>query len=202
MQTQGQYLEKDDLINGIKYDKFNPDDLISSDAYNEQLIMEKYNKFDDSAKVILLKCAIHISVIGAGNKTYGAIRDTSNNVVQIKDIFSKYGIEFNKGIQEKYDKDTLSARRLVRLLRYHIQKFIIENKRPSYLWFKYSDKNQDKVGICFPGAEHLIVEKQDAEYLLSVYKNVDNVFKTKFTDRLKRVFIARRVLPAEYFYNV
>jgi len=199
---QGQYLEQEQLISNISYNKFNIDDLISADSYNEQLIMDKFNAIDSEGRILLLKCAIHISVIGAGNKTYGSIRNSDGNVVQIKDVFIKYNIQFNKNIQEKYDKDTLSARRLVRLLRFHIQKFILDNKRPSYLWLKYSDKDQDKIKTCFPGAEHLIKSKEDAEYLLNVYKNVDLIFKTKFIDRLKRVYIARGILPPEYFYDI
>jgi len=199
---QGQYLDKPQLMGGIEYGKISVDDLISADSYNEQLIMDQFNKFDIEVRLLLLKCAIHISIIGAGNKTFGSIRVSDNDVQKIEDIFSKYKIKFNKNSQEKYGKDELSARRLVRLLRFHIQKFIIENKRPSYLWIKYSNKDQDKIGVCFPGAEHLVTVKEEAEYLLNVYKNVDNIFKTKFIDRLKRVYIARGILPPEYFYNI
>jgi len=196
-----QYLPKENLLNSIKYTKVSTNDLITSDSYHEQMIMDKFNSYDDNTKQLLLRCAIHISIIGSGNKTYGMIRSIDGEtVLKIEEIFQRYNIVFNKNINEKYDKDTLSARRLVRLLRFHIQKFILDTNRPSYLWLKYSDKNKDKISICFPGAEHIIDNVDDAKYLLDVYNNVDKIMNTKFCLRLKRVYIARGILPAEFFY--
>jgi len=108
------------------------------------------------------------------------IRNNENKVFEIKDIFSKYNIVFNRNINEKYDKDTLSARRLVRLLRYHIQNFILKTNRPSYLWLKYSDKNKLMIPICFPGGEHLVENEEQAIYMLNTYKMLDINFKNKF----------------------
>jgi len=116
-----------------------------------------------------------------------------------KTILNKYKIEYNKNISEKYDKSTLSIRRLIRLLRYHIQKFIIETKRASYLWLKYSNRDNNMVNICFPGAEHIVETKNEAIFLLETYKNIDVVLNTKFQKRLERIFIARKILPPDYF---
>jgi len=189
-----QYLNKDILLNSVKFDDINTDSLISADTYNETKILENFLKYDIEVQKLLLKCAVHISIIGSGNKTYGSIRDDNNNIYNIKDVFQKYGIVYNRNIGEKYDDFTLSARRLVRLFRYQIQEFIIREKRPSYLWLKYSDKNINKVHICFPGAEHLIAEKEDAFYLLDCYLKIDVIMKTEFVKRLYRVFIARGIL--------
>jgi hypothetical protein len=199
--VQGQYLDKDQLFKNWNTDLIKSGDLISSDSYNEQLVLDSLNKFDNDVKRLLLKCAIHIAVIGSGNKNYGSIRDDDEKVFKIEEIFKKYNILYNRGNQEKYDPSILSARRLVRIFRFHIQEFILKNKRPSYLWFKYSDKNQDMIGVCFPGAEHFIKDKVEAEYLLKTYKNLDISLKTQFEVRLKRVFIATGVLPPEYFIN-
>jgi len=125
------------------------------------------------------------------NKTYGFIRDNQNNVQEISKIFDKYKINYNKKINEKYEPGQLTARRLVRLLRYQIQLFIEANNRYSYLWAKYSTKDKTKINVCFPGAEHLIENKEEAIFLIHVYKNLDMILKTKFTDRIKRVYIAR-----------
>jgi len=197
-----QYLDKKELLNNITYTDIKVEDLISADTYNEEGIMKNFNTIEKKGQELLLKCAIHISIIGAGNKTYGMIRDEKNIVLEIKNIFNKYNIIYNKNINEKYDKSQLSARRLVRLLRYHIQKFIEIANRPSYLWFKYSDQNKEMIKICFPGGEHLVENKEQALYLLKTYKNLDTVLKTQFVKRLERIFIARKIFEPAFFVNL
>jgi len=99
-------------------------------------------------------------------------------------------------LSAKYSEDELSARRLLRLFREHIKKFIEKNNRPSYLWIKYADKsdlNEKYKNICFPGAEHLIKTKEEALFLLNTYRSLDNMMNTKFSDRLKRIYIARKI---------
>jgi len=194
-----QYLDKDTLLNNVYYFDLKQSDLISADSYNEEEIMNKYLKIDKEGQALLLKCAIHISVIGAGNKTFGMIRDIDGKVLEIKNVFTKYNIVYNKGINEKYDKDTISARRLIRLLRYHIQKFVINANRPSYLWLKYSANNKDMIKICFPGGEHLVENKEEAIFLLDTYKTLDTSLGTKFQKRLERIFIARKILEPSFF---
>jgi len=194
-----QYLDKDTLLNNVYYFDLKQSDLISADSYNEEEIMNKYLKIDKEGQSLLLKCAIHISVIGAGNKTFGMIRDIDGKVLEIKNVFTKYNIVYNKGINEKYDKDTISARRLIRLLRYHIQKFVINANRPSYLWLKYSANNKDMIKICFPGGEHLVENKEEAIFLLDTYKTLDTSLGTKFQKRLERIFIARKILEPSFF---
>jgi len=192
-----QYLDKDTLLNEIKYNKIEITDLISNDSYHEQMITDKFNSFSSDVQGLLLKCAIHIAIIGYGNRTYGMIRDNEGNVVSIQSIFDKYKICYNKNLNEKYDKDTISARRLIRLLRYHIQRFILETGRPSYLWLKYSNKDLTKMSICFPGGEHLVTTIEDANYILNTYKVLDSLLGTRFVSRLRRVFIARGICPPE-----
>jgi len=193
------YLDKETLLSNIEYKDIGSNDLISADSYNEDEIMNKYNSIDKDGQELLLKAAIHISIIGYGNRTYGMIRDKNNNILEIKDVFDKYHICYNRNISEKYDTDTLSARRLIRLLRYHIQKFIIETKRPSFLWIKYSDRNEKMMSICFPGGEHLVETQEEALYLYNTYKNIDSLMNSKFHTRLERIYIARRIFPAAMF---
>jgi len=192
-----QYLDKNTLLNEIQYNKIEITDLISNDSYHEQMITDKFNTYPKEVQGLLLKCAIHIAIIGYGNKTYGMIRDNDGNIISIQSIFDKYGICYNKNLNEKYDKDTISARRLIRLLRYHIQRFILETGRPSYLWLKYSNKDINKISICFPGGEHLVSTIEDANYMLLTYKNLDIIMGSKFVTRLRRVFMARGICPPE-----
>jgi len=195
-----QYLDKTELLKNVPYHDISSEELVSADSYNEEEIMRKFVSFDKNTQELLLKCAIHVSVIGSGNKTFGSIRDkvNSNNVFEIKTILDKFGILYNKNINEKYQKDALSIRRLVRLLRYHIQKFIETNNRPSYLWLKYSDRDKTMMNICFPGGEHLIENIEQAKYLLNTYKILDKNLNTKFQVRLERVFIARGIIKPSY----
>jgi hypothetical protein len=185
-----QYLDKQFLTEKIGFVDVRAHDLISSDNYNESKLLERYNSYNETDRILLYKAAIQLSIIGYGQKNYGAIRIDDNNVINLVDIFKKLKIKFNENINAKYEEDEFSVRRLFRFFRYQIQKFIVDNNRPSYLWLKYSDKDIKFVHICFPGAEHF-VEKEEALYLLNTYKNLDFTMKTKFVDRLKRVYIAR-----------
>jgi len=190
-----QYLEKEQLIKSVNINiQIKVDDLITADSYNEEEIINSFNSIDSDGRELLLKAAIHIAVIGSGNRTYGAIRDKNNNVIEIKDLFNKYKILYNKNTGEKYQKNSLSARRLVRLLRFHIQKFIVETGKPSYLWLKYSDKNLKMIPYCFPGGEHIVETEEEAKYLFNTYAALDLALNTKFQKRLERVFIARRII--------
>jgi len=189
-----QYLNKNQLLNGIEYKSgLTAEDLITADSYNEEEIMKNYMALDPDARELLFRTAVHISVVGAGNKTFGAIR-YGDKVIEIKDIFIKYKVLYNRNQSEKYQKDTLSSRRLVRLLRFHVQKFIIDTGKPSYLWTKYSTQDKDMIPYCFPGAEHIVETEEQAKYLLNTYMNLDAALGTKFQKRLERVYFARKIL--------
>jgi len=79
-----QYLNKEVLLNNVFYYDIKVDDLISADSYNEEEIMKKFNSIDKEGQLLLLRCAVHVAIIGSGNKTYGSIRDQDNNVIEIK----------------------------------------------------------------------------------------------------------------------
>jgi len=198
----GQYLNKDELVGSIPEYKVDPSQLGSSDTYHEEKLLKKYLSLDDIGKELVYKAALQLSIVGYGNKNYGFVRDNSNNVIPLVDIFNKYKIKYMEKLNAKYDDDDLSVRRLLRLFRYQIQGFIIKNKRPSYLWLKYADKsNNEFVNICFPGGEHLVETKEQAIFFLNTYEVLDVQFNTKFRDRLKRVFIARGIVSPEFFIN-
>jgi len=151
---------------------------------------------------LVYKSALQVAIVGYGNKNYGFIRLDEKNIITLIDLFNKYKIKYLEKINSKYTDSELSVRRLLRLFRFQIQKFILENNRPSYLWSKYADKNNLKfISICFPGAEHIIESKDEAEFLLNTYGNLDTQQNTKFRARLKRVFIARQILSPQYFID-
>jgi len=144
-------------------------------------------------KHLLYKAALQLAIIGFGNKNYGSIRVSDTEIIQLKDLFDKYNIKYNEKIGAKYAEDDLSARRLLRLFRYQIQEFILKTKRPSYLWLKYSDKNLKFMDVCFPGGEHLVENKEQALHVAKTYNKLDEIMKTKFIERLRRVYIARNL---------
>jgi len=188
-----QYLDKDDLTNKIPVLNISEHDLISADTYNETNILARFNSIDDEGKVLLYKAAIQLAIIGYGKKNYGSVRINDQKVISLENLFNKYSVKWNESQGVKFDTDTLSARRLLRLFRAHIQKFIEKNNKPSYLWLKYSSKDQQYINICFPGGEHLVDNKNQAQYLLQTYMDLDNKQQTNFVDRLKRVYIARNI---------
>jgi hypothetical protein len=193
-----QYQNRDNLFKQLgTADSVKVDDLVTADTYNETLMLEHLKKIDDQGQKLLMKCAIHMAVVGSGNKTYGSIRDGDQTIELVK-IFDKYGILYNKKQNEKYDHAVLSARRLVRLFRYHIQQFIVNTGRSSYLWRKYSDGDINMVPYCFQGAEHVVETEEQMKYLYKTYKNLDDQLGTKFVIRMERVFIARRISNADH----
>jgi len=194
MEIPKQYFTREDLEKyfDIKI-KIKNEDLISSDTYNETLLKESLDKINEEGKELLFACALHVAIVGSGNRTYGSIR-YKDKVYEIKDILSKYNIVYNKNLNEKYDKSLLSIRRLVRIFRLQTQKWIVENNRPSYLWLKYSTKDENMIPYCFPGAEHLIETKEQAIYLYETYKKLDQSGSTNFKRRLERIFISRNIV--------
>jgi len=198
----GQYLSKDILVNNIPKVNVTADDLGSTDTYHEEKILKKYLSYDSNAKELIYKSAIQLAIIGYGKKNYGFIKLDDKNTITLIELFKKYNIRFLDPINTKYSDDELSARRLLRLFRYQIQKFIIENNRPSYLWFKYADKsNVNMVSICFPGGEHLIETQEEGLFLLNTYGKLDVAQGTKFRQRLQRVFIARGIFDPSFFLD-
>jgi hypothetical protein len=196
------YLGKEELTNAIGILNLSMNDLISADSYDEVKLLNKFKKYSSDNAALLYKAAVQLAIIGYGQQNYGSVRVSDNDVITLIDIFKKLGIKYNNKLNEKYADDDFSVRRLLRFFRYQIQEFILRSQRPSYLWLKYSDKNVKYVGICFPGAEHLVETKEEAEYLIQTYKALDNSLNTKFVDRLRRVFIARGIYSPLEFVKV
>jgi len=130
------------------------------------------------------------------------LEKNDKEIVTLEDIFKRYNIKYNEKINSKFNDDDLSVRRILRLFRVHIQKFIVDKKKPSYLWTKYADKkNPEFLSICFPGGEHLVETEKEALFLLDTYGKLDQSLATKFRKRLQRVFIARSILSPSYFLD-
>jgi len=196
----GKYLTKNEIFNSLPPVTIAVEELISADSYDEELILEKIKKISENDIKLLVKCAVQIAVIGAGNKNYGAVR-LNDDIIQLKDIFEKNNIKYINVRNAVLKPDDLTPRRLVRIFRYHVQEFIKQTKRPSYLWLKYSDRNHHFAEWCFPGAEHLVETIEQFQYLYQTYTRLDSVFGTTFIARLNRVGIARGIIKPNYIIN-
>jgi hypothetical protein len=194
-----QYLEKEALDQIVPTFDFDASDLISADTYNESKLLERIRTYTKEEKILLCKSAIQIAVIGSGGRQFGQVRH-KGDVVEIIDIFNKLNIKYKNSLSEKLAEDDLTPRRLVRLFRFQIKSFIEKTNRPSYLWLKYANKSEkNSYTYCFPGAEHLITDLKEAEFLIETYANVDKVIETKFVERINRTFIARGIFSATLY---
>jgi len=195
--VQDNYLDFDRLTKELPIRDVNINDLVSADSYNETKILKKMETIEEPDKILLCKAAIQMAIVGYGKKNYGAIRLNNKEILPLKTLFERFKIRHMDKNDALYAEDELSARRLIRLHRYNIQNFIKEQKKPSYLWTKYSIKKPEFSHCCFPGAEHLIENQDEALYLLDTYKNLDLRMNTKFCVRIQRVFIARNVFKPD-----
>jgi hypothetical protein len=193
-----QYLSDTDIFPKFPIIEIKPDELGRTDTYDETKILNKILQFSKQEQKMLAKSAHQIAIIGAGGKSYGFVYDDKNEVVNLENIFKSCGIKYKNTVNTKLADDDLTPRRLVRFFRFHIRKFIETTNRPSYLWLKYAPKDDpEMMKICFPGAEHLVENEKQRDFLYKTYGNLDGVQGTKFVSRLERVFIARQLVTFE-----
>jgi hypothetical protein len=194
-----QYLSEEQLTETIPVFDILPNELGSTDTYHEEKILKKVLNYSKFELELLIKSAIQIAIIGSGGKNLGFIYDKDKNVIELKQLYTNLKVKYGLIQNSKLEDDDLTPRRLVRLFRYQIRDFIRKTQRCSYLWVKYADKSDKRfMDICFPGAEHLITTKEEANFLYNTYKVLDIQLGTRFELRLQRVFIAREIYkPAE-----
>jgi len=162
--------------------------LLTTDSFNESLILEKIKSMDEKDVRILILLAFHFAIVGTGGKNYGKIK--IDGVEQdVSQVMNKLGVLHNQVVNSKLAPVDLTLKRLSRFFRYQISNYIKANNQPSYLFRKYCNVVADPSFI-FPGAEHMVTG-QDALNLLSTYENVDKVLNTKFGVRVKTIFQAR-----------
>jgi len=181
------YLDEKELVE-LKPKKVNNIKLIQTDNYNEQKVFSKIKNSKNLTQ--LFACALHIAIVGVGNKKYGTVV-IENKEYDIRKIFDENNVLMNLSINSTLKDDDLTPRRLVRFFRYHIKEYIIENNRPSYLWRKYCGDLRYSKDI-FPGSEHMC-DKEIGFILYETYKNLDERLITRFCERLERIFIARGI---------
>jgi len=184
------YLRSDELY--ARLSVVPVDDLISIDSYNETAILNKVLSYSLDEQKILYQISLQVAIIGVGNRNYGKIK-INGEVIDMITIIKKMQLSYHKNQNALYKEDELSPRRLTRLFRAHISDYIQKMRRPSYLWFKYSDKDQKYAPICFPGGEYLDLTREEYKYLYELYSNVDERLNTTFKVRIERIALARGI---------
>jgi len=163
--------------------------LISVDTYSDN---EIWKAILATGKAELLLCsAIQMCVVGFGNKVYGSFK-FHNKDYDIQQLFKESGVKCDLNLSAKIGPSELTPRRLQRFFRFQVYRFLEMNSSVMpYLWRKYSERDIRFRSITFPGAESLITEKDEIDYLLSTYKFLDERSNTKISDRVCRVLEAR-----------
>jgi hypothetical protein len=163
---------------------------ISTDDYVESEISKSIATQDHDE---LFACVVQAVIVGVGNKNYGKVL-LKGEVKDCKELLIKNNVKVDTKLNTKFAPGDLTLRRLVRFFRYHVQAYIVKTRSISYLYRKYCVDKSAVPNLIFPGAEHLIDSPEDAIKLIACYANLDSIQHTRFVDRLKRVFLARKVL--------
>jgi len=161
--------------------------LLSTDSYSDQAVWDSIKGSED----ILAACAIQTALIGSGNKILGSFK-LDGQEMSVRDIYAAKGVNMNANLGSKLEPGDMTPRRLHRAFRLVIRQFL--EKTPSvssYLWRKYSSRDEKFRTICYPGSEHLVSTKEEAEYLLETYKRLDEKKGTNISERIQRVLEAR-----------
>lgn len=185
-----QYLESTDFLENLSYDP-SKIVLLNTAQYNESKLLAFIIGNCDADQ--LFACALSMAISGVGNGDYGRVqfRDTEFDV---KTLLANNNVNMNARQDAKLAEDELTPKRVLRLFRYHIKKYINETGTESYLFRKYRASNSIPE-YTFPGAEHLIevndISKLQALY--NTYKNLDSSKNSNFCERIVQVYTARGV---------
>ncbi|KAF9285847.1 hypothetical protein BGZ74_001410 [Mortierella antarctica] len=164
---------------------------VLTDSYSD---VEVYNSIKKlNALKPLCLCAIQTAVIGYGNKSYGEF-SLKGEKVDVRSIYKEYGVKDDLAQNGKLNPGELTPRRLQRFYRHQIHNYLENSEIEPHLWKKYSTHDTKYRSITFPGAESLIDNEQEAEYLLDTYKCMDERLGTNIHERIKRVLVARKIL--------
>jgi hypothetical protein len=197
------YLKVDKLVDKLKV-KSTDVELLSNDTINEAAMLNTLINLHNTDEIY---CAvIQMAIIGYGQKQFNQYM-YKGEVKELRSLFKKCGIKSDLTIQTKLDPKDLTPRRLIRLFRYHIKRYLEENQEcASYLFLKYTDCNAKYRVTCFPGAEHLVEDEDEVQYLIKAYYKLDESLKERglqnnISLRIKRVLLARGKMKTSEILN-
>lgn len=182
------YLSESELNFNFDYFSIKPK---SSDSYNETILKTLINDRTDFERKELFAVALQFSIIGQANQE-GGITEIDGDEMSISEINNDLGVETENNSNVKMEEDVFTPKRLARIFRFEIKKFIVQTGSESFLSSKYGDGQF--ISETFPCAEYLIDDTESANHLIHVYSNLDAKLNTKFVDRIKNVLRVRGII--------
>ncbi|KAG0032870.1 hypothetical protein BGZ81_009923 [Podila clonocystis] len=167
-------------------------DIADPINYSDAEVLQTMMKWGALAIAPLLFCAIETVVMGYSTTNFGKY-EFRGQTVDVGTVFKQFGVKDDS--IARLNLGDLTPARLQRFYRYQIQKYLESNAAiEPYLWRKYSTRDIKYRSVTFPGAESLITNDQEAEYLLETYKCMDERLSTNIHDRVKRVLTDRKII--------
>jgi len=191
------YLGREELI---KLGEIKEVEFVSNDTINEHDLLEVLKKCDKELLKELITATLQMAIIGFGGKQYNQYK-YNGQIKELTKLFTKMHMSYNNQQGAILNTNELTPRRLLRLFRYQIRDYLELNPDVfSYLFNKYSDMDPKYRTICFPGAEHLVENNEEAYYLYKAYKNLDDTLEKSnrqsgISERVRRVMLARKISP-------
>jgi len=179
-------------------------EFASNDTINEEQLYLQMLECD--FKDELLVATLQMAIIGFGGRSYNQYK-YNGELKELKNLFKKFNVHFENSLGDRLETISFTPRRLLRLFRYQIRDYLIQNEEvASYIFTKYTDMDLNYRTTCFPGAEHLVENNEQAKYLLNAYKNLDRSLDERhiqsgILERVKRVLLARNFNVIELLQN-
>jgi hypothetical protein len=166
-------------------------ELVQTNSYSEDTLQQKIE--ETGLKKELFGCSVQLALVGWGRGNFGEVT-VDGEKKPLTDIFDQAGVYYNNDAGTQLDPDDLTPKRLVRIFRFQIQKWIERRGGQSFLLKKYGTGLSDAFSpFVFPGAEHLVNDLRHARAILSCYSELDKAQGSHFSERIKSVFRSRNV---------
>jgi len=187
-----QYLDKNTLLQLVNVSDTTIFEAVSKDSYSDTAIFETIKKLKGIEPLFF--AALQTAIVGFGNKSYGEFK-LEGETHDVEKIYKEFGVKSDLQQNAKLSPGDLTPRRLQRFYRYQIHQFLEENVSVfPYLWRKYSTLDPKFRTISFPGAESLVVNQLDVDYVLEIYAELDKRLAVNISERIRRVFLARGLM--------
>lgn len=190
-----QYYGLEELKELVPKIDFKDVELLSTDSYSDSAVWDSINATGDVKTLAV--CAIQTAVIGTGNRNLGALKYKGTEM-SVEEVYKLRGVKLGLKLGSKIKPGDLTPRRIQRAFRMVVKDYL--TSRPdisSFLWRKYSPQDKEYKDCCFPGAEHMVETKAEAQYLHNAYKELDKKQNTNIADRIERVLQARGIVISD-----
>lgn len=187
-ETEGQYLSAQEIEQLVGQIDISDLELVRMDSYSDSDVYKKVK--ETGMQKELLCSSIQTAIVGYGNRKYGSVL-VAGNLVEIEGLYKQCNVRVKLELGAVLEPGDLTPRRLQRFFRKQVSDYIKKTGTASYLWRKYSDHSEKYKPFVFPGAEHLVDDEDQVNYLLATYKQLDSRLGTHISERIERVLAAR-----------